>query len=66
LIQSDQLSVHKDFWRGLIRGRFRFYQLPGDHMYLVREPNATAIANILKSHFAEALAKDISQPIHSA
>ena len=50
----DQSSVNQEAWKGLMRDGLEVYEVPGDHMDVIKKSNAAAWAERLKSCIANA------------
>jgi thioesterase domain-containing protein len=50
LFLSEELSGREMAWRQKVKGALRVHKFPGDHTELVREPNASTLAAVLRGY----------------
>jgi len=45
-------------WKDFILGKLEFYDVPGNHMYIVKHPNVERLAELMTEHLARAMQQD--------
>jgi thioesterase domain-containing protein len=53
LFQAEVSAGREEIWKSLVRGVVHVHKLPGNHTVIVREPNASTVAEILKGYLQE-------------